>query len=114
MRTIFGDLLVLAANGELSWSRQAKIMTPLYLSRELCPKCGKPMTAVADDVASGRPHYVCVDLRGRSAARSRRPEVGGKPAAIAGQITFELKSSPAAGLLQRPMVLTTLSDDVAW
>lgn len=60
MRTIFGDLLVLAANGELSWSRQAKIMTPLYLSRELCPKCGKPMTAVADDVASGRPHYVCV------------------------------------------------------
>ena len=61
MRTIFGDLLVLAAHGELSWSRQAKIMTPLYLSRKLCPKCGKPMTAVPGDVAHGRPRYVCVD-----------------------------------------------------
>lgn len=46
---------MLAAHGELSWSRQAKIMTPLYLSRKLCPKCGKPMTAVP-----GRPRYVCV------------------------------------------------------
>jgi NADH pyrophosphatase NudC (nudix superfamily) len=60
MRTIFVDLLVLAAHGELSWSRQAKTMTPLYLSRKLCPKCGKPMTAVPDDVAPGRPRYVCL------------------------------------------------------
>ncbi len=60
MRTIFGDLLVLAAHGELSWSRQAKIMTPLYLSRKLGPKCGKPMTAVPDDLAPGGPRYVCV------------------------------------------------------
>lgn len=59
MRTIFVDLLVLAAQAELSWSRQAKTMTPLYLSRKLCPKCGKPMTAAPDDVAPGRPRYVC-------------------------------------------------------
>jgi NADH pyrophosphatase NudC (nudix superfamily) len=59
MRTIFVDLLVLAAQAELSWSRQAKTMTPLYLSRKLCPKCGKPMTAVPDDVTPGRPRYVC-------------------------------------------------------
>jgi NADH pyrophosphatase NudC (nudix superfamily) len=60
MRTIFVDLLVLAAHAELSWSRQAKTMTPLYLSRKLCPKCGKPMTAVPDDVPPGRPRYVCL------------------------------------------------------
>lgn len=30
-------------------------MTPLYLSRKLCPTCGKPMTAVP-----GRPRYVCL------------------------------------------------------
>lgn len=77
MRTIFVDLLVLATHWELSWSRPAKIMTPLYLSRKLCPKCGKPMTAVPYNVAPGRLR----GLRGRSAARSRRPEVGGKPAA---------------------------------
>lgn len=35
-------------------------MTPLYLSRKLCSKCGKPMTAVPDDVAPGRPRYVCL------------------------------------------------------
>ncbi|MET4608578.1 hypothetical protein ABIB90_008084 [Bradyrhizobium sp. JR4.1] len=35
-------------------------MTPLYLSRKLCPKCGKPMTAVPDDVAPGRPRHICV------------------------------------------------------
>jgi NADH pyrophosphatase NudC (nudix superfamily) len=60
MRTIFVDLLVLAAHGELTCCRQAKTMTPLYLSRKLCPKCGKPMTAVPDDVAPGRPRYVCL------------------------------------------------------
>lgn len=60
MRTIFVDLLVLAAHGELSWYRQARTMTPLYLSRKLCPMCGKPMTAVPDDVASGRTRYVCL------------------------------------------------------
>ncbi|MBR0866787.1 hypothetical protein ACVIWV_010042 [Bradyrhizobium diazoefficiens] len=35
-------------------------MTPLYLSRKLGPKCGKPMTAVPDDLAPGGPRYVCV------------------------------------------------------
>jgi hypothetical protein len=60
MRTSLGDLLVLAAHRELSWSRQGKPMTPPYLSRKLCPKCGKPMTAVPDDVAPGRPRYVCL------------------------------------------------------
>lgn len=57
---VFGDLLVFAAHRELSWYRHGKSMTPLYLSRKLCPKCGKPMTAASEDVAHGRPRYFCL------------------------------------------------------
>lgn len=34
-------------------------MAVLYSSRKLCPTCGRPMTAVPDDVAQGRQRYVC-------------------------------------------------------
>lgn len=34
-------------------------MAVLYSSRKLCPACGKPMTAVPDDVAQDRQRYVC-------------------------------------------------------
>ncbi|WP_244521611.1 hypothetical protein [Bradyrhizobium sp. DOA9] len=88
-------------------------MTPLYLSRKLCPKCGKPMTAVPDDVVAGPTALRLRGLRRRSAARSRRPEMGGKSAAAPGQVTFEQKSSPAAGSLLTSIVLTTRTNVVA-
>ncbi|MGY4509667.1 hypothetical protein [Bradyrhizobium sp. USDA 3650] len=56
-------------------------MTRLYLSRKLCPKCGKPMTAVLDDVGPGRSRYVCLVCEG-DPLRFRRPEVGGSRRAL--------------------------------
>ncbi|MHC2678305.1 hypothetical protein ACVI1J_010527 [Bradyrhizobium diazoefficiens] len=35
-------------------------MTALYSSRKLCPSCGKPVTAVPDDVGERRQRYVCL------------------------------------------------------
>lgn len=34
-------------------------MAVFYLTRKLCPRCGKPMTAVPDDIAQGKQRYVC-------------------------------------------------------
>jgi hypothetical protein len=36
-------------------------MATLYRSRKLCPTCGKPMTAVPDEFASGRLRYICTE-----------------------------------------------------
>jgi hypothetical protein len=35
-------------------------MAALNSSRKLCLSCGKAMTAIPDDVAPGRPRYVCL------------------------------------------------------
>lgn len=34
-------------------------MAVLYSNPKTCPTCGKPMTAVPDDVVQGRQRYVC-------------------------------------------------------
>jgi ribosomal protein S27AE len=34
-------------------------MAVLYPIRKACPACGKPMVAVPNHVALGRPRYVC-------------------------------------------------------
>jgi transposase-like protein len=39
-------------------------MAMLFASQKLCPKCGKPMTAVPEDIAAGRQSYVCLACDG--------------------------------------------------
>jgi hypothetical protein len=39
-------------------------MAMRYASQKLCPKCGKPMTAVPEDIAAGRQSYVCLACNG--------------------------------------------------
>jgi hypothetical protein len=56
----FRDPLEPAAIAGLSCGgRGNSKMTALHPIRKACPSCGKPMAAVPDDVAEGRPRYVC-------------------------------------------------------
>ncbi|WP_024342294.1 hypothetical protein [Bradyrhizobium japonicum] len=87
-------------------------MTPLYPSRKLCPKCGKPMTAMPDDVAPGQPRYVCVaceddPLRDPAARKWADSPLRHRPNSV------RSKSSPAAGSLSTSIVLTTRTNAVA-
>jgi hypothetical protein len=61
-------------------------MSELRLIRKRCPHCGKAMRP--DETGRGGERYSAPPAR-RSAARPRRPKMGGQPAAPAGQVASE-------------------------
>ncbi len=103
----FRDPLVLAAQRELSYSRQEKSDDTALLEPEAVPDVREADDGCARRCRRGATALRLSRLRGRSISRPRGPEVGRQPAAAAGQVAPH-KSAPAAVLLPGPIALSKL------